>query len=169
MKYFGSQDMSVELVAETARRCPLPLNKKQTPLASSWLLGEQISREAEAIAKNPRFVLCDRAVPDIISHTTVLESFDEAQRDIYDAVIGMGGRWIRTYECIFWARLDPGRPVEPDGYRIADKEYQILLERSLSEVFKRYDAKPIALPQETQDRLGHVIAYLEQDRRDNNE
>ena len=56
--------VSSDLVHESARRCPLPLNEKTTIGAAYWLLGAQIAAEA-LVQETRQFTVCDRTVIDL--------------------------------------------------------------------------------------------------------
>src|ERR1035437_6758123 len=55
------RDLTVELVREVARECPLPINRETTLKAQAWILHTQIAWELQAEAKAD-VVFCDRAV-----------------------------------------------------------------------------------------------------------
>ena len=57
------RDLTVELVREVARECPLPINRDTTLKAQAWILHTQIAWELQAEAKAD-VVFCDRAVLD---------------------------------------------------------------------------------------------------------
>ena len=57
------RDVTVELVREVARECPLPINRETTLTAQSWILHTQIAWELAAEAKS-EVVVCDRAALD---------------------------------------------------------------------------------------------------------
>jgi nicotinamide riboside kinase len=56
-------DQQVELVTETARRSPFPVNEATTLEGQLWILHAQIAAELEAAARGAN-VVCDRAVLD---------------------------------------------------------------------------------------------------------
>jgi len=55
-----NQGVTVALVDDAARDCPLPLNRAQTLDSSAWIIGEQIRRESAACALGRQLVLIDR-------------------------------------------------------------------------------------------------------------
>jgi len=57
------RDLTVEIVREVARECPLPINRETTLKAQAWILHTQIAWELQAEAKAD-VVFCDRAVLD---------------------------------------------------------------------------------------------------------
>ncbi len=56
-------DISLDVVGEIARRCPLPINQDTTLAAQGWILHTQIAEEILAGARN-EVVICDRSVLD---------------------------------------------------------------------------------------------------------
>ncbi|HXT51619.1 MAG TPA: AAA family ATPase, partial [Thermoanaerobaculia bacterium] len=58
-----ARDVSLEVVHEVARRCPLPINEETSVAAQSWILHTQVAEELVAAARYP-VVLCDRSVLD---------------------------------------------------------------------------------------------------------
>jgi len=56
-------DLSVDLVKEVARGCPLPINRETTGDAQNWILHTQVAREIELSAAFD-VIICDRAVLD---------------------------------------------------------------------------------------------------------
>jgi nicotinamide riboside kinase len=90
------RDLTVELVREVARECPLPINRETTIKAQAWILHTQIAWELQAEAK-AEVVVCDRAVLDNYCylkraapgepHVKVLEGLVRAWLPTYDALI----------------------------------------------------------------------------------
>jgi hypothetical protein len=58
-----ARDVSLEVVGEVARRCPLPINRETTLAAQSWILHTQIAEEILAASRHD-MVICDRSVLD---------------------------------------------------------------------------------------------------------
>ncbi len=56
-------DISVDIVKEVARHCPLPINRNTTFEAQAWILHTQIAEEI-AVASRYEAVVCDRSVID---------------------------------------------------------------------------------------------------------
>jgi len=89
------RDLTVELVREVARECPLPINRDTTVKAQAWILHTQIAWELQAEAK-AEVVVCDRAVLDNYCylrraapgepHVKVLEELVRAWLPSYDAL-----------------------------------------------------------------------------------
>lgn len=111
------RDLTVELVREVARECPLPINRDTTIKAQAWILHTQIAWELQAEAK-AEVVVCDRAVLDNYCylkraapgepHVKVLE--------------GLVRAWLPTYDVLFRVPIvgDPSF----DGVRDTDLAFQ---------------------------------------------
>ena len=111
------RDLTVELVREVARECPLPINRDTTVKAQAWILHTQIAWELQAEAK-AEVVVCDRAVLDNYCylrraapgepHVKVLE--------------GLVRAWLPTYDVLFRVPIvgDPSF----DGVRDTDLAFQ---------------------------------------------
>jgi len=54
-------DISVDLVKEVARSCPLPINRETTDAAQNWILHTQVAQEI-ALGAAYETIVCDRAV-----------------------------------------------------------------------------------------------------------
>ncbi|NOT00438.1 MAG: AAA family ATPase [Phycisphaerales bacterium] len=150
-------EIAVALVSEVPRRCPLPLNRDQTPLASAWLIGEQIRAEAEAATiGTPDVVVCDRGLPDIISHTFVLREDNPNWAAAIDLLVEMSVSWCRTYTAVWWARAAPCLPIEADGVRLADKDFQRTPESSLKLALGMLGIAHQELPSQTNARVSLI-------------
>ncbi len=62
--HLKSLGASSDLVHESARKCPLPLNEKTTLGTAFWLFGTQIAAEA-LVQETRQFTICDRTVLDL--------------------------------------------------------------------------------------------------------
>lgn len=146
------------LLSEIPRRCPYALNKHQTTLASAWLIGEQIRAEVEASIGGIDILVCDRGVPDILSHTTVIRN-EEPQVPL-STIIAISKAWCSTYDLVFWVKSHPLLPVEPDDIRVPDKDYQALMEQHIAAAFSLLGLNPILLPQNTEERVKRIFAEV---------
>jgi hypothetical protein len=62
--YLKSLGVSADLVHETARNCPLPLNERTTLGTAYWLFGAQVAAES-LVQETRQFTICDRTVIDL--------------------------------------------------------------------------------------------------------
>jgi thymidylate kinase len=119
------RDLSVELVREVARECPLPINRETTVKAQAWILHTQIAWELQAEAKAD-VVCCDRAVLD--NYCYLVNKFGrQPQLESWLAW------WMETYSILIGVpTLADG--IIPDGFRSEDRAFQQRIEMILNEL-----------------------------------
>ena len=123
-----ARDVSLEIVHEVARRCPLPINEATTVAAQAWILHTQIAEELVAAARYP-VVLCDRSVLDNYVYLLLAVGRQQGLDELVT-------HWLGTYDLLVHVPIvdDPS----PDGIRAADPAFQEAVEnRLVSEVAAR--------------------------------
>ena len=147
------------VIPDVARGCPYPINKQQTLPASLWLFAEQVKGESAAMITPAQFVLCDRGVPDILSHTLPLfrKSPHESLNDVF---IALSRAWAPTYDLIFWAKRDPSRAIRPDAVRLSDPDYQGTMEQFLEEALMLLGMRFEILPSDQNERIGFSTSRI---------
>ncbi|MCC6129428.1 MAG: ATP-binding protein [Acidobacteria bacterium] len=123
------RDLTVELVREVARECPLPINRETTLKAQSWILHSQIAWELQAEAK-AEVVVCDRAVLDnfcYLKRATATSGVDPVLESMVRA-------WTLTYDFLFHVPIvgDPSFDGVRDTDRLFQREIEELLEELLA-------------------------------------
>ncbi|HEX3130907.1 MAG TPA: ATP-binding protein [Thermoanaerobaculia bacterium] len=122
------RDISIEVVHEVARRCPLPINEETSVAAQSWILHTQIAEELVAQARYP-VVVCDRSVLDNYVYLLLAAGRQDALEMLMEA-------WIRTYDILVHVPI-VDQP-SPDGFRSPDPSFQRAVdERLLRELHDR--------------------------------
>lgn len=129
------RDVSLEVVYEIARRCPLPINKETSMAAQSWILHTQISEEVLASARYP-VVLCDRSVLDNFVYL-LLSSGDR------NNLAALVDHWIGTYDLL--VHVPAVDLPQPDGFRSGDPAFQRLVETRLEAEMERRSLAPLRL------------------------
>ena len=111
------RDLTVELVREVARECPLPINRETTIKAQAWILHTQIAWELQAEAK-AEVVVCDRAVLDNYCYLKRAAPGDPHVKVLEELVKA----WLPTYDALFRVPIvgDPSF----DGVRDTDLAFQ---------------------------------------------
>lgn len=107
-------DISVGLVQEVARDCPMPINRDTTLQAQAWILHTQIAREIAAGERN-RAVICDRSVLDNYAYLV----HRVGRRREYDPLIG---EWLKGYTLL--VKVPIWQPPRFDGVRALDLSFQ---------------------------------------------
>lgn len=122
------RDVSLDVVGEIARRCPLPINRGTTREAQSWILHTQIAEELLAAASY-ELVISDRSVLDNFVYLLLATGHPNALEPLVDM-------WTGTYDLLVHVPvLDQ---PNPDGIRSTDPSFQLEVERRLGvEIAKR--------------------------------
>ncbi|MEW6211678.1 MAG: AAA family ATPase [Acidobacteriota bacterium] len=126
---------TVELLTETARECPFPLNEQATREAYQWIIARQIQLEIE---KSPRadVLVCDRSVLDNFAYYVLRYGNGSP---VFEALREYCLVWMNTYDLL--VRLPITHPLEPDGFRSTDADFQRRIDQLCDELFEaRFDA-----------------------------
>ena len=123
-----TRDLSLEVVHEVARRCPLPINTETTLEAQSWIAHTQIADELLAQARYP-LVICDRAIIDNYSYLKLSHGPDPALDSLVSA-------WSKTYDLLVLVPVI--EQPQADGLRAVDPQFQHEVEQTVrDELHKR--------------------------------
>lgn len=114
-------DISLDVVGEVARRCPLPINQDTTLAAQSWILHTQIAEETVASARYD-MVICDRSVLDNFVYLLIAAG---TKHPLEHLVTG----WMRTYDLL--VRVPILDNPRADGLRSTDPIFQRAVEERL--------------------------------------
>jgi nicotinamide riboside kinase len=141
-------DLSVDLVKEVARRCPLPINRDTTRDAQQWILHTQI---AEEIALAPAYdaIVCDRAALDNYAY---LVNAAGRQPELEDLV----RRWMASYRLL--VNVPIVAPPRFDGTRDVTPGFQAAIDRIIDELLANYALPCLRLPAD--DRSGWIPLVL---------
>ena len=116
-----ARDLSVEVVHEVARRCPLPINQETSVAAQSWILHSQIAEEISAEARYP-VVICDRSVLDNYVYLLLAAGRQDRLEPLIDA-------WMADYDLLVQVPIVAS--PSPDGIRSADPGFQAAVDQRL--------------------------------------
>lgn len=128
---FKRLDLSVEIVREVARRCPLPLNRETTLAAQQWILHQQI---ADEIAATQEFeaVLCDRSVLDNYAYL-VASVGPRAELE------PMVSEWLRSYDALF--KVPILQAPRFDGTRDLSEQFQIEIDQRIDQLLVHFGVR----------------------------
>jgi thymidylate kinase len=142
-------DLSVDLVKEVARACPLPINRDTTEKAQEWILHTQVAKEIE-LASRFDAIICDRAVLDNYAYMVQatggrpdLEAFIE--------------HWMKTYTLL--VKVPVIAAPSFDGTRDMSVEFQRDIDRLLDRLLDRFRLPRLILP--AVDRTGWIALVLQ--------
>ncbi len=132
------RDLTVELVREVARECPLPINRDTTIKAQAWILHTQIAWELQAEAK-AEVVVCDRAVLDNFCYLRRAAPGEPHVR----VLEGLVRAWLPTYDALFRVPIvgDPSF----DGVRDTDLAFQHDIDALLLATLEEWDVPFVSL------------------------
>ena len=139
-----ARDVSLEVLVEVARRCPLPLNRETTLAAQSWILHTQIADEVVASARYP-VVLCDRSVLDNYIYLLLAAG---SQKRLEALVAG----WLETYDLFVQVPVVAGAEVLDDGIRSTDRAFQREVDEHLEREVTARGLQTLRLDPENRDR-----------------
>ena len=141
-------DMSVDIVKEVARSCPLPINQDTTLDAQAWILHTQIAQE---IASSSAFhaVICDRSVLDNYAYLV----HRVGRRREYDSLVA---RWVESYTGLF--KVPILQAPSFDGTRDMSGTFQQEIDRVIDELLDAFGLPCYRL--DPSDRDGWVEAAL---------
>ena len=116
-----ARDLSLDVVHEVARRCPLPINESTSLEAQAWIVHTQIAEELVAQSRYP-FVICDRSVIDNYVYLQIA-------RGAVPTLDRLVADWISTYDQLFLVPILG--PPQDDGLRAVDPGFQSQVEGRL--------------------------------------
>jgi thymidylate kinase len=106
------RDLSVDIVKEVARLSPLPINRKTSLDAQTWILMTQVAEEIRS-ASSHQVVICDRSVLDNYAYMVLACGRQKA----FDRLVD---HWMKTYDLLFKVPMSEGT-VSADGVRDTDE------------------------------------------------
>lgn len=103
--------LDTDIVKEVARLSPLPINRKTSLEAQTWILMTQIAEEIRSASQN-RVVVCDRSVLDNYAYMVLACGRQKPVERFVD-------HWMRTYDLLF--KVPIVGQASPDGVRDTDE------------------------------------------------
>lgn len=128
-------DLSVDLVKEVARRCPLPINQATTFDAQAWIFHTQIAEEIEAASRFDA-VICDRSVID--NYAYLIHA--AGPRPELETILR---QWVTTYDGLFWVPVQT--PPTFDGTRDTSATFQTEIDQILARLLEQFGVECRAL------------------------
>mgnify|MGYP001980879046 CR=1 FL=1 len=148
-----ARDVSLEVVHEVARQCPLPINEKTSVAAQSWILHTQVAAEIVAAERYP-VAVCDRSVLD----NYVYMMLAAGRQAALDTLVGA---WMATYDLLVMVPIID-EPT-PDGLRATDPSFQHAVEDGVRRELQRRELKAMMLDPEDRARAEEAAALREED------
>jgi nicotinamide riboside kinase len=117
------RDVNVDIVKEVARQSPLPVNRKTSLEAQTWILTTQVAEEIRAGVQHP-VVVCDRSALDNYAYMALACGRQKPVERFVDW-------WMKSYDLLFKVPFTPGPSA--DGFRDTDEFFM----RSIDELVDR--------------------------------
>lgn len=130
-----ARDVSLDVIGEIARRCPLPINRHTTRAAQEWILHTQIAEEVLA-AERYDVVISDRSVLDNFIYLLLATGHPNPLESLVDL-------WTQTYD--FLVHVPIVQQPDPDGIRSTDPAFQQEVERRLGAEIERRQLEVLRL------------------------
>lgn len=140
------RDISLEVVHEVARRCPLTINEETSVSAQAWILHAQIADELVARERYP-VVICDRSVLDNYVYLLLAAGRQEPLEPLLDD-------WTTTYDLLVHVPIVGD--ISPDGIRAQDPSFQRAVDERLDREIGARNLEPMRL--DPSDRGGWLDA-----------
>jgi thymidylate kinase len=105
------QNLNVDLVKEVARLSPLPINRKTSLDAQTWILATQVAEEIRSASQHD-VVVCDRSVLDNYAYMLFACGRQRAIERFVDY-------WMKTYDLLF--KVPISGEASADGVRDTDE------------------------------------------------
>lgn len=139
---------------ESARKCPLPINKKGTENSQLWIFGKQLCNESE-IHPLVDFAICDRTVLDVL----VYSSFNQ-HRSLTHALTNLVKHQMKTYDTIFYLPIRKDY-LKSDGQRSGDVQYQYRIDVGFRHAIDYFSLPVVALKEGINvNVLQRIMYYL---------
>jgi predicted ATPase len=100
-----------DIVKEVARLSPLPINRKTSLDAQTWILMTQVAEEIRSAAHH-QAVVCDRSVLDNYAYMALACGRQKA-------IERFVAYWMKTYDLLF--KVPMSGAADPDGIRDTDE------------------------------------------------
>lgn len=113
-----------DVLYETPRKCPLPINKKGTVESQKWILGKQLQQES-LIDPNIDFAICDRSLVDIYVYSSYTNN--KFAKSLLPFVI----EHMKTFDYIFYIPIRD-KYFKGDSKRSSDKQYQVEIDYGMT-------------------------------------
>jgi thymidylate kinase len=144
-------DISVGLVQEVARDCPMPINRDTTLAAQSWILHTQIAREIGAAERN-QAVVCDRSVLDNYAYLV----HRVGRRRELDPLVQ---EWIRSYTLL--VKVPIWQKPRFDGVRATDSGFQHEIDAEVDRLMRSFHCEALNLvPRDREKWIVNVVQRL---------
>lgn len=140
--------VNVDMVKEVARLSPLPVNRKTSLEAQTWILTTQVAEEIRS-ASGHDVVVCDRSVLDNYAYMVLACG---RQRPIERLV----DWWMRSYDLLFKVPVDDGE-AQADGFRDTDAFFIRAIDQLVDTLLAEKQIEHESLPPRERERWIDIV------------
>jgi thymidylate kinase len=133
LKHHG---VHVDVVKEVARLSPLPINRKTSLDAQTWILTTQVAEEVRSASQH-EVVVCDRSVLDNYAYMILAAGRQRA----YEPFVW---RWMKTYDVLFKVPISGAAQV--DGVRDTDEFFMRSVDQAVDSLLAQKKIPHQVLP-----------------------
>lgn len=144
------RDVTVELVREVARECPLPINRDTTLPAQAWILHSQIAWELAASSR-AEVVVCDRAALDNFCY--LRRAGDGSAWE--ERLCELARLWTPTYDVLVKVPIVSSPTF--DGVRDTDLVFQHEIDELITATLTAWEVPHLALAAGTRATWGETV------------
>src|SRR5512136_3167087 len=150
------QGVNVDMVKEVARLSPLPINRKTSLEAQTWILATQVAEEIRSDSQHD-VVVCDRSVLDNYAYLSFACGRQKAIERFVDY-------WMKTYDRLF--KVPISGQAAADGVRDTDEFFMRAIDQLVDTLLAEKKLAHQRLPEGRRDDWietvkGVVLAHPE--------
>ncbi len=147
------RDITIAMVDEIARICPLPINEETSLESQIWILQKQIKEENRR-HKDDEILICDRATLDNFAYmqrAAKTENISEYEKIAADH--------MNNYDFVF-KTTKLNKPARIDGVRSVDQEFRDDIDDRITDLLKKHSITYYNLPGIKDDTM-HIAFMLD--------
>lgn len=141
------QGINVDMVKEVARLSPLPINRKTSLAAQTWILTTQVAEEIRSSDQHD-VVVCDRSVLDNYAYMSFACGRQKAIERFVDY-------WMKTYDLLFKVPL--AGAAQADGIRDTDEFFMRSIDQLVDVLLAEKKIPYQRLPDGQRDRWIEMV------------
>jgi predicted ATPase len=141
------QGFNVDMVKEVARLSPLPINRKTSLDAQTWILATQVAEEIRSSSQH-EVVVCDRSVLDNYAYLTFACGRQKAIERFVDY-------WMKTYDLLF--KVPISGTATADGVRDTDEFFMRGIDQLVDNLLAEKRWPHERLPEGERDRWIDIV------------
>ena len=137
----------VDIVKEVARLSPLPINRKTSLDAQTWILMTQVAEEIRSAAHH-QVVVCDRSVLDNYAYMVLACGRQKA-------IERFVAHWMKTYDLLF--KVPMSGAASADGVRDTDEFFMRSIDQLVDTLLAEKKISHDTLPPRERERWIDVV------------